>query len=354
MASFDEVMAKINKEFKAKIVTQGLVYEKQQLIPFSSPRANYMTYGGVPRRGMVEFFGEEHGGKTTSALDLCANAQRIFKEENPENPLKVVFVDAEWTLDSVWAATLGVDLDSLYIVRPEQQSAEQVLQMMYDLCKTGEVGLMVLDSVPKLVSKQALDKSIEEKTYAGNSVAITTFVNKFDTLPATSRPCLIMINQLRDNLGDDWKPTKTPGGRAVRHEYKMRIQFSKGPYIDDAGYEQKSGCENPQGNIVRMRLEKNKVTPSDRRVGFYTLKYRSGVYVMKDLIDAAKELGYIQQSGSWYVLIDPETQEWEKDGEGNPIRYQGIWKFYDFFWQNPDWFKYLNDTVLEKLSEVKQ
>ncbi len=106
--------------------------------------------------------------------------------------------------------------------------------------------------------------------------------------------------------------------------------------------------------MMRMRLEKNKVTPSDRRVGFYTLKYRTGIYVMKDLIDTAKELGYVQQSGSWYALIDPETQEWEKDAEGNPIRYQGIWKFYDFFWNHEDWFNYLNDTILEKLSEVKQ
>lgn len=354
MATFEEVMAKINKEFGAKIVKKGVQYEKQELIPFTSPRANYMTYGGIPRRGMTEFFGEEHGGKTTTALDIVANAQRIFSEENPDNPLKVVYVDAEWRIDAIWASKLGVDLNSLILVQPENQSAEEVLQMMYELIITGEVGLMVLDSIPKLVPAQLLSKTVQDKVYGGASIALTTFVNKFDTVPASKRPALIMINQLRDNLGDDWKPTKTPGGRAIRHAYKMRIQFTKGPFIDDAGYEQKSSCENPQGNIVRMRIEKNTVTPSDRRVGFYTLKYRTGIYLMKDLCDVAKEMGYITQAGSWYSLVDPETQEWEKDANGDPIRYQGIWKFYDFLWKNPDWFNYLKDAVLEKLSEVNQ
>ena len=111
MSKLDSLMAEVNKKFKQQIMTDGLPEFNREKIPFSSMRLNYMTYGGIPRDGIVEFFGEEGGGKTTTALDIAANAQRLFSQEAGKKgePLKVLWIDAENQLDDAWAKQLGVD-----------------------------------------------------------------------------------------------------------------------------------------------------------------------------------------------------------------------------------------------------
>ena len=163
MSKLDNLCKEFNKSSGSTIAQFGIKEFHVDKIPFSSPRANYCTYGGIPRGRLVEFYGSEGSGKTTSALDICGNAQKLFEKETPENPQKVLFIDAENTLDAEWATKLGVDCDKMLIVKPEAQSAEELFQFILDAIDTEEVGLVVIDSLGVLVSQQAYDKDISEK-----------------------------------------------------------------------------------------------------------------------------------------------------------------------------------------------
>ena len=178
MSKLDELMKNINKKFKDEIMVKGVKWENVDIkIPFSSPRANYMTYGGIPLGRAVQFFGVNSGGKTTTALDIVANAQKLFKaqaKEKGEPAKEVLFIDAENTLDELWATTLGVDLEELRLLRPQAQSAEDIFQIIIEAVQTDEVGLIVLDSVGVLLSNAAWEAGMDEKTYCGIAGPLTT------------------------------------------------------------------------------------------------------------------------------------------------------------------------------------
>jgi recombination protein RecA len=169
MSNLDSVIKDLNKKFKTNLINEGLVFEKISRIPFSSPRLNYMMYGGLPVGRIVEFAGEEGGGKTTTALDVVANAQRLFPEK------KVAYVDVERTLDPEWAQKLGVDVEKLILVSPEEQTAEQRFEITKAIVETGEISVCVLDSLAAMVSSQAYSKTIEEQPYAVSQWPLTLF-----------------------------------------------------------------------------------------------------------------------------------------------------------------------------------
>lgn len=248
MAKLDLVMNEINKKYKTTLVKRGSELEPVKRIPFSSPRVNYMTYGGVPRGKSTEIFGAENGGKTTLALDLVAQAQEVAYKEHTaklnalkkeldewytssarnadkkakevqaqidqlgeDGPQKVVYVDSENTLDEDWAETLGVDTEELILVRPETQSAEQVLQMMLDLISSGGVILIVLDSVPMLVPQQIYEEDLEKKNYGGVSGPLSQFSYKVAPTLAKTNTTLVGINQMREDMNSSYVAYKTPG-----------------------------------------------------------------------------------------------------------------------------------------------
>ena len=130
--TLDDVIKRINKDAGAEIVSYGIPEREYVRIPFTSPRMNYCTYGGIPTGRIVEFYGEEHGGKTTTALDIVANYQRMESEK--ETPRRVAYFDSEMTLDVKWAEKLGVDVDDLILLQPEEQSAEEILQDILYSC----------------------------------------------------------------------------------------------------------------------------------------------------------------------------------------------------------------------------
>ena len=174
--SLESLCKELNKKAKEDIVGYGMKEYTNQVIPLSSPRANYSLYGGIPRGRLIEFFGDEGSGKTTTALDLCANAQKVFDKENLENPQKILFLDAENTYDPTWAKKLGVDSDKIVFIKPMSQTAEELFQFILDAIDTGEVGLVIIDSLGVLISQQAYDKDITERTYGGISMALTAFI----------------------------------------------------------------------------------------------------------------------------------------------------------------------------------
>ena len=308
--SMADVMKEFNKKAKEDIVKQGLTSYTFKRIPFTSPRMNYCTFGGLPVGKLIEFYGEEHGGKTTTALDIVANYQQI------EDARKVLWCDCENTLDAEWAKKLGVDIDDMYILKPENQSAEEIFQFVLDSIDTGEIGLVVIDSLGVMISSQALDKSMEEKTYAGISGALTTFGGKAEMLCQKHQCTCIGINQIRDDMNSMWGGIKPPGGKAWKHNCTVRMQFTRGSFIDEKGNEIKRSSESPAGNIVLMSMTKNKSCPPTRRTGFYTINYDYGVDYLKDLVELAIKYGIIEKAGAWFSIINPETGEQIEELQG--------------------------------------
>lgn len=353
MGKLDEVLQKINKSYDQEIVTVGFdaskAYNSIERIPFSSPRSNYMTYGGIPLGRIIEFAGEESSGKTTTALDIVGNAQEYFKQKfdkeldefgdiellsktqrkkyeeiKNQGPKQVVYMDAENTLDLEWAELLGVRVEDLYIYKPQRQSAEEIFEDAIQMINTGDVGLLVIDSLGSLLSGQAFEKSLEERTYGGISIPLTTFSKKA-ALACNEYNCTVIgINQVRDNLSSMYGGISTPGGRGWKHACSVRVMFKKGSFVDDFGDDIKKSSESPSGNKVMMDIQKTKCFRPDRRTGFYTLNYTNGIESLNDLLELAVSSDIIHKGGAgWYSFNNPKTMEPLLDEDGNQIKIQG-------------------------------
>lgn len=334
--ALDEVVKNINKNAKEEILSQGVSAYDYERIPFTSPRMNYMTYGGIAEGRLIEFFGENHGGKTTTALDIVANFQNKYPDR------EVLYVDAENTLDVVWATKIGVNVDKLYILQPMSQSAEEIFEMVKNAVETGEVGLWVIDSLGALMSQQEFDKSLEEKTYGGISMALTKFSKKIEQLNHKYNCTGIGINQMRANINSPYGGYTTPGGENWKFMCSTRIEFRMGKYFDDKGNELTRSAENPAGNFVMASIVKNKTAPPSRRIGQYRIRYDSGIDYFADLVDVALLYNIIDKRGAWYSIVDIETGEVLRD------KMQGIQNVYAAFEEDADLLQRMEDMIRSK------
>ena len=344
----EELVKKFNSEHDGTILVTGNVTYNIDRIPFSSPRANYMTYGGIPLGRLIELAGEENGGKTTTALDIAANAQKYFQTEweeeverlnNTKNPTKsqttrlqylmergprkVVWIDSENTFDDLWAEKNGVDVTILLKMTPQQEYAEEIFEMTLALLDTGDVGLAILDSLGILMSKQQYEKNVEDKTYGGIAMALTRFSKEACMICAKQKCSFIGINQLRDDMSSMYGGTTTTGGRAWKHNCSLRIMFRKGNLFDEKYKDIPRKSETAIGNMVEMQIVKTKVCKPDRLKGSYTLLYENGVDALHDLIDLSISYGLINKSGAWFTFVEPETGELVMDVDGDNVKVQG-------------------------------
>jgi recombination protein RecA len=387
MNVLDKVMAEINKKYKSNIIQLGTERAYVEKIPFSSPRANYMTYGGIPKGKSTEFFGPEGGGKTTAALDVTGQAQKAAKkvwleeldnvskeleillEKNnksdkdkikklterklqleTDGPRKAVYFDTENTLDEDWAQKNGVDTDALYLVRPDDQTAEQVLQMVLDIVDTGQVEILVIDSIPMLVSQQIFDQTLEKKSYGGIAGALTEFSRRISSKISRHHTALLSINQSRDDLNNEYNLYNTPGGRAWKHLHALRIYCRKGMFLDEKNQEiPQSKAATPYGNKGDLKIIKTKVCKPDRLTGFHTINYGRGIDVLNDTIEMAIQYGFITQSGAWFYIMDPETGEVMTLGDGESLRFQGRPKLLGYLEEDTDLFDELYEAVNQKI-----
>lgn len=328
----DTLMKEVNKKEKGEIFNHGLNTYDYDRIPFTSPKMNWCTYGGIPEGKITEFSGKEHGGKTTSALDIVANYQNLHPDRD------VLYVDAENSLDAVWATKLGVDLSKMYIVTPETQSAETLFDLILETIKTGDLGLWVLDSIGALLSQDEWEKDMDEKTYAGISKPLTRFGKEVEMLMNKYNCTGLAINQMRDKLNSTFGGQTTPGGNAWRHFCMVRLEFSRGAFVDDKCNPLTRGVQNPAGNIVMMTMLKNKTCKPDRRTGQYTLNYNEGINYAKDLMDCAMLYDIVRQSGAWFSVQNPETGEIIQD------KVQGQGKLLTLLEED--------DTLLQRIEEL--
>lgn len=367
MSELDNIIKNLNKKEDIPVISKGIPKRNWQNIKFSSPLLNYMTYGGIPKGTVIEFAGEENGGKTTTALDLVANAQKQFKKEYKEEKKKdenvelkkVIYCDCENTLDEQWARTLGVDTDELILLKPMAQSAEEIFDMLLKMMKTGEVGLVVIDSLGVMVSQQAYDKDVQDKTYGGIASPLTVFGKKAQMICARTGCVLLGINQVREDMAG-FNRIITTGGRGWKHLCTFRFIFKKGDYIDENNNSIKRSSTSPAGNIIEIAIVKDKAVKPDRLNGYYTLKYNEGVDVLNDTVELACFYDIIQKGGAWYSIIDTETGEIMQQDIGVPtdpietiekqdLKFQGKPALLEYLKNNQDLFNLIYKQVNEML-----
>ena len=330
MPGIDELVASMNKKYKTNIIRKASELKSIEFIPYTSPKMNYLTRGGAPIGRMIELVGFPQSGKTTTALDLLANYQKLFPGRFS------VYLDAENTLDKDWGETIGVNWDNVILIQPESEYGEDLLDMLLDYIRSGEIGLAVLDSAPFIVPKGVAEKGLEEKSYGGNSALMKAFCDKVIPLCKKHECTFVMLNQLRENIGNMYKPYKIPCGTALTHACSQILWFTKGSLLDEKGEEKSSTFSDPVGNVVNVRMEKNKVTKNDRRLDSYTLNYFSGVDDATDTIDLGIKLGVIVQTGSWFKIPVSDGSEKKAQGRSGVI---------DYFYNDLDEFEWLKGEV---------
>ena len=332
--SYLDILNKKAKEWNCLDMLDS-VKDEVPKIPLSSPLINWMLYGGVPRGRIIEFFGEESGGKSTSAVDLCSNALKIFKAEHEikvqeyrdkiakgkkeysgpledlidQGPKAVVYWDLEHTFDWAWASKLDLHKGDIVVVQPGNISGEQICQAIEEIARSGEVGLIVLDSIPSLVTEAEWGKKYGERTVSSLAGLMTTFMRKMPSVCSQNDCTLILINQTRDNMDNPYV-IQTPGGRAIKFYSTTRLYFRKGAPLDFAGNELPTNTENPAGYKITVKLMKQKGASFDRKVASYFLMAQTGIRPDFDYAKlAVDKYGIIKKTGAWFTMCDPETGE---------------------------------------------
>lgn len=352
------ILKDIQKKFGESVVKVGVEeLSVDGVLSLGTPTFDFCCYGGIPEGRIVEFSGAEGGGKTSSAFLAAASYQRAELKRHPDNPRAIVLLDNEGTADPVWAKKLGYNMDvdaevPTIIIRPEAQSAEEIFDMALDMLKTGEVGLLIFDSIATLVPMQIADESMEKQQMGGIAKALTRFANTAIGLLRKYKATLIAINQVRENISGYGDPLMTPGGRAWKHACSLRLMFKRGDFFDEDGNVLTKSAESPAGHIVQVYVLKTKVCKWDRKLGYMHLNYDKGVDVLQDTLEVALHFGFIDNSvqGS-FKLINPDTGEAICDAEGNPIKIRGKKNLAEYFRQNLAEYRKLYDMCYDKLTQ---
>jgi len=376
--SFSDIITKKKKEWNADGLMDGARAQRGPKIPFASPLMNWATYGGIPQNKITEFFGDPGGGKSTTAIDVCKSAvsiclkefedkvtalrDRIAKNDRKaeaeledlqeQGPRRVLYIDLEHAFDGEWSKVLGIDEhDGCFaIMQPPNVTAEDVLQTVEDLINTGEVYMIVLDSIPSLVPKTELEKKYGERTVAALAGLLTVFTRKIVSQLTRYNCTLLIINQLRDSQDNPYI-LQTPGGRAVKFYSSLRIYFRVGNPVDFLGNELPMKFENPAGYIIRARIVKQKTAPWDRKEATYFLMASSGIRPDYDYAAlAVNKYSIIKKAGAWFSICDPVTGEVLEDETGKVIKVNGMAKVYQYLSDNPDYYTKLQTYIMNDIN----
>lgn len=376
MPTFDEILKKKSKEWNAPDMMNIAKAPRSHKIPFSSPLMNWCTYGGIPRNKITEFHGAPGGGKSTSAIDICKHAYTIFEEEFESEiaelrekaakdkktyqglledliergPKKVLYIDLENSFDGDWAKTLGINPDEINIMTTPDISAEEVLETVMQLISTGQVGLLVLDSLPSLVTAQELDKKIGERTVASLAGVLSVTFRKLVPLLTRYQCTFLFINQIRDNMDNPYV-VKTPGGQAPKFYSSLRILFQIGKPVDFLGNELPNNAEDPAGYLINAKIIKQKSAPNNRKNGTYYLMADSGIREDFDFAKlAVTKYGIIKKSGAWFTMCDPYTGEVLCSDTGAMIKVNGMAKVYSYLADNSEYYDKIRKYILDDIS----
>jgi len=302
-------LGQIEKQFgKGSILRLGA---KEAIVPVSSISTGSISVdyalgvGGFPRGRICEIFGPESSGKTTIALQVIAEAQKVGG--------MAAFIDVEHALDPIYAKQLGVDVDNLLVSQPD--FAEQALEITSALITSGSIDVLVVDSVAALVPKAELDGEMGDSHMGVQARLMSQAMRKLTGIVSKSNTCLIFINQIREKIGVMFgNPETTTGGRALKFYSSIRIDIRRIAAIKDG--------DSVTGNRTKVKVVKNKVAAPFREAEFDII-YGEGISREGDLLDLGAANNVVEKSGSWF------SYKGERIGQGRENARQ-------FLRDNPD------------------
>lgn len=278
--------------------------------------------GGVPRGRVIEIFGPESSGKTTVAMHICAQAQKLGGI--------AAIIDAEHALDPDYARALGVNTDDLLISQPD--TGEQALEITEQLVRSGAVDVIVIDSVAALVPKAEIEGEMGDSHMGLQARLMSQALRKLTGIVSKTKSVIIFINQMRQKIGVMYGPTETTtGGNALKYYASLRLDVRRIETLkrDNVEY----------GNRIRVKIVKNKVAPPFR-IAEFDLIYGKGISFESSLLDVACSLDVVQKSGTWF--------NYESDRIG-----QGREKAVEFLSSNPKMMKEIELKVRAKIQELR-
>ncbi len=279
--------------------------------------------GGVPKGRIVEIYGPESSGKTTVALHIVAESQKLGGT--------AAFIDAEHALDPVYARNLGVDIDSLLVSQPD--NGEQALEIAETLVRSGAIDVIVVDSVAALVPKQEIEDGMGDSHVGLHARLMSQALRKLAGVISRTNCVAIFINQLREKVGVIYgNPEVTTGGRALKFYSSVRLEVRRVETL-------KNGTE-AIGARTKVKVVKNKVAPPFKEAEF-DIMYGKGISKTGELIDAAVKLDIVEKSGSWFSYCG------EKIGQGRD-------KAKDFLAQNPEVAEEVEEKIKEAMKTVSE
>ena len=322
--ALEMAMSQIEKQFgKGSVMKLGEFKAMEiEAIPTGALSLDIaLGIGGVPRGRIIEVFGPESSGKTTLALHIVAEAQKMGGE--------AAFIDAEHALDPVYAKKLGVDIDNLIVSQPD--TGEQALEITESLVRSGALDVIVVDSVAALVPKAEIDGDMGDSHMGLQARLMSQALRKLAGAINKSKTVLIFINQLREKIGIMFgNPETTTGGRALKFYASVRMDIRKIENIKQDG--------EVKGNRVRVKVIKNKVAPPFREAEFDVV-YGQGISKEGNILDMAVNLDIIQKAGSWF------SYNGERIGQGRE-------NVKTYLKENPELLKEVEEKVRENFAKA--
>ena len=322
--ALDTAIAQIEKTFgKGAVMRLGDKPEMNvEAIPTGSLALDAaLGIGGVPKGRIIEIYGPESSGKTTLALHILAQAQKMGGE--------VAFVDAEHALDPVYAAALGVDTDSMLVSQPD--TGEQALEITDALVRSGAVDAVVVDSVAALTPRAEIEGEMGDTFVGLQARLMSQALRKLAGTINKTNCVVIFINQLRMKIGVMYgNPETTTGGNALKFYSSVRLDVRRVESIKEGG--------NVIGNKTRVKVVKNKVAPPFREA-IFEIMYGQGISKWGELVDLAVQMDIVQKSGSWFSMGD------ERIGQGaNSVK--------EYLMNNPEIAEEVEAQVRERLMKL--